>query len=334
MLLQMDTWLRPTARAVQDAGKHNRSCDMAWLFGLTALASITCAFLLHARSVEIIPQGLDWAILAAILASPAAYVRFRHADALLLRHIVEFAFAAGLLAFVSLAIAIASYAAVREGGHFVDAPFAEFGRALGFDWLQLYRFEASHAGVRFVLRAAYGMIKFTPFLVVAALVLEGHYQRLERFIKAYAIAGIVTVVLFHFSPVQSPVVYFLGTNPPYLPCTGIEQASVVASLQTGVPQTLALGSLIGIVGFPSFHATVSVLFSWAIWPHRVYRWPLVGINALMLVATPMEGAHYLADVLAGIAVAGMALAFAGLPLKVDASKWMAWMPVRRAARTG
>src|SRR5262249_54253832 len=37
------------------------------------------------------------------------------------------------------------------------------------------------------------------------------------------------------------------------------------------------------------------------------RWVMLGLNALMLAATPIDGSHYFVDVLAGIAVAGVAL---------------------------
>ena len=39
------------------------------------------------------------------------------------------------------------------------------------------------------------------------------------------------------------------------------------------------------------------------WPYRRLRWPVFAVNAAMLLSTPVEGTHYLADMLAGAAVA-------------------------------
>jgi membrane-associated phospholipid phosphatase len=41
----------------------------------------------------------------------------------------------------------------------------------------------------------------------------------------------------------------------------------------------------------------------AIWPVAVLRWVFVALNTMMLIATPIDGSHYLIDVLAGIALA-------------------------------
>ena len=40
---------------------------------------------------------------------------------------------------------------------------------------------------------------------------------------------------------------------------------------------------------------------------RAARWPSAVINALMVAATPIDGSHYLIDVLAGVGVAGLCL---------------------------
>jgi membrane-associated phospholipid phosphatase len=42
----------------------------------------------------------------------------------------------------------------------------------------------------------------------------------------------------------------------------------------------------------------------------VARWIALAVNSLMLVATPIDGSHYFADVLAGVAIAALSLAVA------------------------
>ena len=63
----------------------------------------------------------------------------------------------------------------------------------------------------------------------------------------------------------------------------------------------------GIITFPSLHAALAVIIVAALWPVRLARWACVLLNAVVLAATPIEGSHYLADVLAGLVVAAVSL---------------------------
>ena len=53
---------------------------------------------------------------------------------------------------------------------------------------------------------------------------------------------------------------------------------------------------------------LAVLTAWALWPLRWIGLPLALLNALVLVSTIPQGGHYLADILAGTALALAALA--------------------------
>ncbi len=74
--------------------------------------------------------------------------------------------------------------------------------------------------------------------------------------------------------------------------------------------------LVGVLTFPSFLAASGILYMWAFWPLRWVRALVIPWNVLMIVATPLGGGHYLADVLAGIAVA---LGAIGITLRISAS---------------
>jgi membrane-associated phospholipid phosphatase len=51
-----------------------------------------------------------------------------------------------------------------------------------------------------------------------------------------------------------------------------------------------------------------LLYAWALWPVRGFGLFVSALCALMLVATPVVGAHYFIDVLGGFAVAVAAIA--------------------------
>jgi membrane-associated phospholipid phosphatase len=73
---------------------------------------------------------------------------------------------------------------------------------------------------------------------------------------------------------------------------------------------LDLFGLGGIVTFPSFHAASAVLYAWALWPVRWMRPIVVLAFTAMLAATPINGGHYLIDIIAGTAIAILAIAAA------------------------
>ena len=68
----------------------------------------------------------------------------------------------------------------------------------------------------------------------------------------------------------------------------------------------------GLISFPSFHTICGVLFSWAVWPVRRLRWWVVALNALLIAAVPIEGAHYFVDAIGGAVVAVFAVCVTGL----------------------
>ena len=72
--------------------------------------------------------------------------------------------------------------------------------------------------------------------------------------------------------------------------------------------------------FPSFHAASAVLYAWALWPVRWMRPIVVLAFGAMLAATPINGGHYLIDIIAGTAIAVLAIVAARRVGRVIA-KW-------------
>ena len=76
-----------------------------------------------------------------------------------------------------------------------------------------------------------------------------------------------------------------------------------------VRELMAVGAE-GIITFPSLHSALAVILIAAFWPVPVARWIGAVLNILMLAATPIEGSHYLVDVLAGVVIAVLCLGLA------------------------
>src|SRR5260370_34917421 len=88
----------------------------------------------------------------------------------------------------------------------------------------------------------------------------------------------------------------------------------------------------GVIAFPSFHAALAMLFTYA---HRRLPTflPMAVFNGLMLLAIPSEGGHYLVDIIGGGAGGGGGILPAtGLPPPGPARRPAATAQNRRAGR--
>ena len=95
------------------------------------------------------------------------------------------------------------------------------------------------------------------------------------------------------------------------------------ALRDGTFAELRLSSMQGIITFPSYHAGLSLVSLWGFWASRMawLRWPGMTLAALTIAATPVDGGHYLVDVLAGVAIAAVSVAAA-----VRAVRWTPALP--------
>lgn len=75
------------------------------------------------------------------------------------------------------------------------------------------------------------------------------------------------------------------------------------ALHDGKIREIDFRTVHGVITFPSYHAVICVALILSCWPHRVLRYPVLLLEAIVIVSIPAFGEHYLSDVLAGIDVA-------------------------------
>jgi membrane-associated phospholipid phosphatase len=92
-----------------------------------------------------------------------------------------------------------------------------------------------------------------------------------------------------------------------MPLSALYQDQVIVALRQHAVHSIDLGAMHGLVCAPSFHAASAVIYIATAVRIRGLRWPLLILNGGMLFATPVEGTHYLADLLSGMVVACLAL---------------------------
>lgn len=233
-------------------------------------------------------------------------MRWRHGPA-----VVEAAQSYGLLMVIALTGAVASYpiAALSHGYH--DAALQRIDVALGFDWVRWYRTVAGSRMLQATGTAAYRAIYVTPAVLLAYHAHTGDRAAADRFLLSFWLTAVVTLALFAFMPALGPFSYLWHGPIAYMPESDQWQLDLIPQLRRHTVPVVDLARLRGLVSAPSFHAAAAVLYMAAAWPVRRLRWPLIAVNLAMLASTPVEGTHYLADILLGMGVAGAVLAVIG-----------------------
>ena len=217
----------------------------------------------------------------------------------------------GFFLFISLLGATATYPAAAATSGFADPALARIDAVLGFDWMDWYMLVVDQPWLQTAGSLAYANIYLSPVLLLGGLALSGERARAQLFLVSFWLAAVITMLLFLAVPAVGPLSYLWQGPVPYMPTSGVYQAELLPLLRDNLLGTVDLGALQGLVCAPSFHTAAAVIYIAMAWPCRYLRWPLLLINGAMLLSTPVEGTHYLIDMIAGAIVGLFALCTAG-----------------------
>lgn len=277
-----------------------------WGAMLLSLAVLTV--LMHRAQLVIDPwqAGNRPFYAAGLLALLARFVlprtSWRHA--LPLAHFSEYA---AIFTMISLMGATASYPVAALTSGYADSRLQAIDVAMGFDWVSLYRLVAAHPVLQAVGTVVYRSIYVTPVVLLWCAARGERHDEAYRFIAGFWLATIITLLLFSLMPAIGTFSYLWHAAIPYMPESEQWQEGLIPALRAYQVHIVDLGHLRGIVSAPSFHTAAAVLYIAAGWRIPALRWWIVGLNAGMLLSTPVEGTHYLVDMVFGAGVAGIAL---------------------------
>lgn len=239
--------------------------------------------------------------------------RFQHAA----RDLAENIF---LFVATTLLGVIASYPVAVATSGFADASLQKIDLALHFNWVEWYLTVSRHPSLQVIGSAAYASIYLSPVLIVTAMACLGQRCEARQFLAAFWLAEVMTLALFMAFPAVGPLAFLWHQPIPYMPTSALYQEQLIPALRAHRLTHVDLGALRGLVCAPSFHTTAAMLYMLAAWPIRQLRWPIIAINVVMLLAVPVEGTHYLSDMIGGAIVAMIAWA---------AIRLLAWSLLRR-----
>lgn len=209
------------------------------------------------------------------------------------------------------AVIALTYVAMRFNLPLADGLLIRADEALGLDWPAFIHWIDSSALAADVLFYAYMLFGPELILLPALLCWAGLPLRAYQVTLGWLLIGVLASVITSMFP--SIAAYAghgmtqndLGNINIWLGTGFLDSFHAV---RTDADFTLAVTNASGIVSFPSIHAGAAVLCTWAAWPSRWLRYPVLFLNALMLLAAIPYGAHYFVDIIAGCTVAAVVIA--------------------------
>lgn len=214
-------------------------------------------------------------------------------------------FGTGFLCLFSLEASVLNYLMLPHTGPRIDGALAALDRALGFDWPAAMRFMAAHPMLNAVALFAYSSM--LPQVALLTIVLGGSEPaRVYRFILSLALSALICIAVWSLAP--SFGAFSVYPAPPRM-ALALDDAyarDLVRLLRNG-PGFISPQDARGLIGFPSYHATLALLVIRFAWSNRLLRWPALILNLAVLAATPLQGGHHLADILGAVPVTALAL---------------------------
>lgn len=264
-----------------------------------------CALLLWSAGLSIDPfahSNIPYYVVLALGPLVRGWcLRDRRRWSLVLADVVEY-----YTLFMALALigAVSSYPIAAMSQGFADAGLQRVDELLQFDWLAWYRTVAAHRSLQLLGIAAYQSIFLTPALLLGWFALTGQRRQAHRFLAAFAIAAVLTLAIYSQMPAVGPFAYLWHEPISYMPVSELWQPDLIPALRAHTLTVVDLGQLRGLVSAPSFHAASATLYIAGAQKCGPLRWWLTALPCAMLLSTPVEGTHYLIDLILG---AGLAL---------------------------
>ncbi|AYH45626.1 phosphatase PAP2 family protein [Azoarcus sp. DN11] len=218
------------------------------------------------------------------------------------RRLSEMSYYGALWVSFSATGAVLTYLAAYMRVPLHDAQFVSLDAEMGFHWLAWLDLIHRHPVIETLLTAAY----YSLFLqIFGSIVIFSHHERKNRNFELFCTSStalVITSAAAYYFPAAGAFHYFnidleRAVHLPHL-----------LALIEGTRTSFSFTEMQGIVTFPSFHAAMAIIFIYVHRGHRILFPLLATLNVLMLIATPINGGHYLVDIIAGSLVAAASIA--------------------------
>lgn len=191
----------------------------------------------------------------------------------------------------------------------IDDRLITFDAALGFDWRAYVDFVNARPWLAQLSSMVYVTSLSQVALTILATSLLGRTRRVQQVVTAVMLGALVCVLVSALLPAAGvlgtvrPSTDFMAMNKPIV---DLAYKQALFDVRAGTSRLISLDHPQRLIAFPSYHCTLSVLTVIAFWRVRIWFWPVLALNLAVILSSPVDGGHHLADALAGLLVAFLA----------------------------
>ena len=261
-----------------------------------AVAALAFVDLVWARII-----GLHLSLGPVALAMPFILLALVLLPRALRRERIALFFEYGALSLLgSFGLITLSYLCMASSGALADHWLLAADRALGFDWIGLYRQIERHPALMTAMEITYDSLLVQGFYITVLLGLRGDPTEMRALWRLSTIGCILCCLGAMIAPALGPFhVFGMDEKGIFLPAMKL--------LLAKQDLHFAAATLTGVICFPSYHTVLALACPWALRRTGVIFWIFAGLNALMLFTIPFFGGHYLTDMIGGAVVFAVAL---------------------------
>lgn len=204
-------------------------------------------------------------------------------------------------------------------GHRIDTILAAADRALGVDWHALMGFAADHPVFDRLLKMVYNLVIIEIMVLVVWLGCARRGDEIYRMCFAILFGATITIGFWTFFPSFGPyTIYSLNHSVEMrldVMANSAYEHRLLYLLAHG-PGRISIDQIQGLVAFPSFHTALALFATWYARSLRALRWPVLALNGLVLISIPIQGGHYVVDVLGGALVVALSILLANCAMRL------------------
>lgn len=174
-------------------------------------------------------------------------------------------------------------------------------RALGLNW-HAYAFQLSqYPDILPYIQQPYKGAWVAILFIFMGLAAFGKFERAKEFVTLLYIGVLVTICVACFLPADGAMARYMDGGFPEVfgPTAGIFFVEALKTVRESNDYVLSFAALPGLAAFPSFHTAIALLIIYAFRDNIITLVVALGWGGAILVATPVYGGHYFADVIAG-----------------------------------
>ena len=205
----------------------------------------------------------------------------------------------------SFAVGFLSYVCAAMKLPLLDDAFIAVDRFLGFDWQSYVAWVNLHPWLGTAMTITYRSYGVQMISLICLLFAYKHSAHAQRIVIIFLVGSMASNVLSGIFPAVAGYVHYNlhGDQMGNLhPAAARLHEAVLMNIRSGQLHDITF-PMVGIITFPSFHSVMAVMFIYACLPLRRLSLFIVPFNVLMLFSIPVDGGHYLVDVLGGVSIA-------------------------------